>query len=468
MRQHLATSLSASPPPDTSTPPAGQKVSHYRWVVMGLIFCIWAIACADRANFGIALPYMKKEFRITNTEAGLIVSLFSFAYAIVQIPVGMLYRRLGEKASGIFLAVCMIFTSLFTGLMGTTSSVLLLQLYRIGLGVAEGPLGIGCTNVINRWFPPQEKGLATGLWIAASKLGPLMVPSVCLVVIAIWGWREIFYVFAVPGLLFAVLWLVLVTNSPTESRFCSAAERRYILGEGEGEGGAGSHGKQAALARRPMRNMPLLDAINRTRQVSRLDTVRKVFLSWNIIGVAIGYGCMIGISNIFMSWIPTYLVTVKGFASVKMGFLASAPFMGAVTGNMIGGLISDRLLDGRRKPMMLLGAVGTTLMMCLLIEAPDSVMYLGATLLVSGLMLGIGFAGYSAYAMGLATKATYPTAFGIVNFLGQIGGAIAPLSVGILLDHYGWSSVFFYMVGTALLCVVLVSSVVEPVAEAEL
>lgn len=458
MRQQSTASMPATP---VTAAPQEEKKTNYRWVVMGLIFCIWAIACADRANFGIALPYMKKEFHITNTEAGLIVSLFSFAYAIVQIPVGMLYRRLGEKASGIFLAVCMVFTSLFTALMATTTSVLLLQLYRIGLGLSEGPLGIGCTNVINRWFPPQEKGLATGLWIAASKLGPLMVPSVCLIVIAIWGWREIFYVFAVPGFLFAVLWLLLVTNSPSESRFCSPAEQRYI----RGEGAPADAGKKPAP--RHLRSMPLLDAINRTRRVERLQTIGQVFTSWNIIGVALGYGCMIGITNIFMSWIPTYLVTVRGFESVKMGFLASAPFIGAVTGNMIGGLISDRLLDGRRKPMMLLGAIGTTLMLCLLINAPDSAMFLGATLLISGLMVGIGFAGYSAYAMGLVSKSTYPTAFGIVNFLGQIGGAVAPLMVGILLDHFGWSSVFMYMVGTALLCVVLVASVVEPVAEPE-
>lgn len=460
MRPQRVTSIPQ--PIATATAAAPEKTSNYRWVVMGLIFCIWAIACADRANFGIALPYMKKEFHITNTEAGLIVSLFSFAYAIVQIPVGLLYRRLGEKASRYFLAICMVLTSVFTGLMATTSSVLLLQLYRVGLGLSEGPLGIGCTNVINRWFPPQEKGLATGIWIAASKLGPLMVPSIGLIVIAIWGWREIFYVFAVPGLLFSVLWMLLVTNSPDQSRYCTPAERRYIQGEGDPAAGQRLH---PTAERMQLRKMPLLDFINRTRPVTRLNTVRQVCLSWNIIGVALGYGCMIGISNIFMSWIPTYLITVKGFAAVKMGFLASAPFIGAVSGNMIGGLISDRLLDGRRKPMMLLGAVGTTLMMCLLVEAPDSAVYLGCTLLVSGLMLGIGFAGYSAYAMGLATKATYPTAFGIVNFLGQIGGAVAPLAVGMLLDHYGWSSVFLYMVGTALLCVVLVLSVVEPVAE---
>ncbi|XUW86899.1 MFS transporter [Burkholderia sp. M6-3] len=439
--------------------PVAEKRTGHRWIVMGLIFCVWAIACADRANFGIALPYLKKEYGITNTQAGLIVSLFSFAYGFVQIPVGLLYKRLSEKTTGFLFSIFMILTSVFTGLMGTTSSVFLLQAYRVGLGLSEGPLGIGCTNVINRWFPAKEKGTATGLWIAASKLGPLIVPSVCIVVIQLWGWREIFYVFAVPGILLAIVWMFTVTNSPSENRFCSEAEQRYIADDTPRQ----AHGAHTSR-RNEVAHIPYLDAFNRTRRVAQLETIRQVFGSWNILGVAIGYGCMIGISNIFMSWMPTYLVTVKGFASVKMGFLASAPFIGAVAGNMLGGVISDRLLGGRRKPMMMLGALGTMLMMLLLIDAPDSVAYLGVALILAGLMLGIGFAGYSAYPMGLATKSTYPAAFGIVNCLGQIGGACAPLVVGILLDKYSWTSVFLYMVGTALLCLLLLFSVIEPIA----
>ncbi|BBU29900.1 MFS transporter [Burkholderia sp. THE68] len=440
--------------------PIAEKRTKHRWIVMGLIFCIWAIACADRANFGIALPYLKKEYHITNTEAGLIVSLFSFAYGFVQIPVGLLYKRLSEKTTGLLFSVFMILTSVFTGLMGTTSSVFLLMTYRVGLGLSEGPLGIGCTNVINRWFPAKEKGTATGLWIAASKLGPLIVPSVCLIVIHLWGWREIFYVFAIPGIILALVWLMFVTNSPGENRFCSPAERRYIADEATVDSNGGK-----SLSRARMTPMPRLDAINRTKRVPQLETIRQVFGSWNIFGIALGYGCMIGISNIFISWIPTYLITVKGFASVKMGFLASAPFIGAVTGNMLGGIISDRLLGGRRKPMMMLGALGTMIMTFLLIDAPDSVAYLGAALIMAGLMLGIGFAGYSAYPMGLATKSTYPTAFGIVNSVGQIGGACAPLAVGFLLDSYSWTAVFLYMVGTATLCLLLLLSVVEPIAD---
>ena len=56
MSPPLATRIAA---PSAPSEPQQEKRTNYRWVVMGLIFCIWAIACADRANFGIALPYMK-------------------------------------------------------------------------------------------------------------------------------------------------------------------------------------------------------------------------------------------------------------------------------------------------------------------------------------------------------------------------------------------------------------------------
>src|SRR5690349_19638223 len=86
---------------DVATPAAvPAKVGNYRWVVLGLIFVIWAIACADRANLGVALPYMKAEYAISNTEAGMIISLFSFAYGIVQIPAGLIYKRLSNKVTG--------------------------------------------------------------------------------------------------------------------------------------------------------------------------------------------------------------------------------------------------------------------------------------------------------------------------------------------------------------------------------
>ena len=73
------------------------KRTNYRCVVMVLIFFIYTIAMADRANLGVALPFIKKEFRMTNTDAGALVSLLFFFYAVFQIPAGFLYKKLSVR-----------------------------------------------------------------------------------------------------------------------------------------------------------------------------------------------------------------------------------------------------------------------------------------------------------------------------------------------------------------------------------
>ncbi len=115
---------------------AAGKRTNYRWVVMTLIFLIYTIAMADRANLGIALPLIKKEFRMTNTDAGALVSLLFFFYAIFQIPAGFLYKKLSVRK---VFPVAMIFTSVFTGLMGATGSLLMLKCFPCWLGPRRKP-----------------------------------------------------------------------------------------------------------------------------------------------------------------------------------------------------------------------------------------------------------------------------------------------------------------------------------------
>ena len=433
------------------------KMTNYRWVVMGLIFGVWAIACADRANLGVAMPFMRKEFSISNTEAGAIISLFSFSYAVVQIPAGLIFKKMSAKVQERIFPVFLLFVSVFTGLMGTTSSTFLLKFFRVGLGVAEGPLGIGCTNIMNRWFPAKEKGTAMGLWNTASKLGAVVAPPACVLIAEMYGWREIFYVFAIPGIFLAIAWMFLVKISPKDSRFCSPAEVAYIQNEQ-----VPVVSSQSPTLRK-QRDFGWLDKLNRTKKVPPLQTVRQVFRSWNVIGNALAYGCTIGISNTFMLWIPTYLMTVKGFTSIKMGFLASAPFIGSVIGNVLGGWFSDKVLDKRRKPTMLIGALCTIIMMLALIYAPNNAMYLGLMLMLSGLLIGFGFSGYTVYPMGLASKETYPLAFAIVNTGGQLGGACAPLIVGMILDAYSWNAVFIYLAISSVIAFTLVTTIDEPI-----
>lgn len=436
--------------------PQRKVKSHFRWWVAALIFLVYTIATADRANLGVALPYIQKEFGISNTEAGTLVSLLFFGYAASQIPGSFIVRKFGVRK---VLPTSMFFTSVFTALMASTASLPFLKFFRVGLGVSEGPLPIACTTTINNWFPAKEKGTVTGLYLAASKFGPVIVPIVSVIIIELYGWREVFLLFAIPGIILAIIWYLFVKNKPQESKFVSKAEVDYI-----------EYGEMAEQQKKEQKVKPApiwLDKLIRVKKVNPVHNVKDIFKSWNILGNALGYLFMVGIVNVIMSWIPTYLIVEKNFTSVKMGLLASAPFMGAVVGNLIGGWISDRILSKRRKPLMIVSTLCTSFMMYSLIFAPNDSLLLGLLLFTTGLLLNLGYSAFTVYSMGMTTKESYPIAYGLVNTGGQIGGAAAPLIVGIILDAYNWHTVFIFLAVCSIISLLVILTIEEPLPEVE-
>ena len=431
---------------------AETKKTKYRWVVMALLFILYTIANADRANIGFALPYLRKEFAMSNTEAGAIISLFFLGYAGLQIPSGFLVKKFGVRS---MFTLGMLFTSTFTGLLGMANSVLALKALRVGVGVAEAPVAIACTATINNWFPAKEKGTASGIFLAGSKLGPLIVPPLCAWIIINFGWREIFYFFAVPGLLLAFLWFFLVSNNPSASKFVNANEAEYIADKAIVAGAAkGAKGEY---------KMWWVDKLVRAKKVPVFTESSQVFKSWDIIGAAMGYFFMVGIVSVLMSWLPTYLVNIKHFAIMKTAFVSSAPFAGTVAGNFVGGWASDNLLGKRRKPMMMVTALSTSVMMYALINSPQDATLLGLLLFAAGFLLALGYSAFMAYPMARVDKATYPVAMSIVNTGGQLGGAGMPLLVGMILDKYNWDAVFLALAIGSFVCLAIVSTIVEPV-----
>ena len=107
---------------------------------------------------------------------------------------------------------------------------------------------------------------------------------------------------------------------------------------------------------------------------------------------------MVGIVSVLMSWLPKYLITERGFDLTSSAALAAAPFFGTVMGNFIGGVLSDRVLNKRRKPLMLLSAGATIFTMYALVYAPESKIVLSLMLFLLGLMLSLGYSAYSVYA----------------------------------------------------------------------
>lgn len=429
------------------------KMTQYRWWVMSFIFVIYTVANADRANIGFAIPYIQEEFELSNTMAGLLISLFFAGYALFQIPSGFLTKKIGTRKA---YSLGMFFTSVCTGLMGLVNSIFLLKFLRFLVGVCEAPVVIGSTATINQWFPAKEKGTATGLFLAGSKVGPLIVPPLCAWIIMTFGWRYIFVFFAIPGLILSIFWYIMVRDKPEDSRFVNEAEAAYIR---EDSTVLNNTGKSTEL---PEFKFTWLDKLIRTQKVADLTSSKEVFRCWDIYGAALGYFTMVGIVSILMSWLPKYLISERGFDLYSSAGLAAAPFLGTVLGNFFGGLLSDRVFNKRRKPLMLLSAGITIFTMYSLVYAPENKILLACMLFGLGLFLSLGYSAFSVYAMGRADKATYPIAYGVINMGGQLGGTVMPFIVGVILDKFHWDAVFMTMAGFCVFCFIFVMSIIEP------
>ncbi|MFE4075709.1 MFS transporter [Peribacillus sp. YIM B13477] len=436
-----------------------QKKTRFRWVVMLLIFLTYMIAGADRANISVVIPYFQKEFELSNTDIGAMASLFYIGYAIIQIPAGFIYSKFGTRKIFTF---SMIVTSAATLFIGTASSALQLKIGRILLGVAEGPLPVGIISTINRWFPGKEKGTATGIYMSAIKFAPAIVPPLCAYIIYTFGWREVFYIFAIPGFIFALFWLWLVKDNPEESPHCSKEEIDYIKSEKP------STIDEKIKGNKKKYSMKWVDKIIRTKKVDFLDTNRKVFLSWNIWGCTLGYFFMVGIVYAIMTWIPTYLVNVKKYSIMEMGFVASSPWIGAMLGNLIGGWVSDNIFNKRRKPLMIVTAASTIFSMYALLYAPNNPMFLSIVLLITGILLNLGYSAFLAYPMGITSKEKLPLAASIVNTGGSLGGAFAPFVVGLILDSFNWNMVFMFLSVSSLMTFILLFTIIEPMEKTKL
>lgn len=429
------------------------KKSNYRFVVLSLIFIVYAINYADRTNIGAVLPFIIDEFHINNFEAGAIASMFFLGYSLSQIPAGFFIAKKGIRG---LVALSVLGFSAFTWLMGTAGSVLGLKCIRLGLGLTEGPCPVGLTSTINNWFPAKEKATATGVFIAATMFAPIIVPPLAVWIAVTWGWRWVFFSFAIPGLIAAALWYLLVRTRPSESRFVSEAEQEFINAD---KAKSSTTRQNIVIAPR----FALLDKLIRVRALAPVATVKGLFTSRNILGDCLAYFMMVSVLYGLLTWIPLYLVKEKGFTFISMGLVASMPCIGGFAGAITGGFISDKLLGRRRKPTMIFTAVTTVVMMLIMLNIPGDTFAVCTGLFFVGFCLNIGWPAFTAYGMAVADSKTYPIAASIINSGGNLGGFVSPMAAGFLLDYTGgFNAVFIYFGICAAIGLLIIFTLDEP------
>jgi sugar phosphate permease len=430
---------------------APMQVSRFRWIVLVVLGCIVMLVNADQAAFGVALPSIKSEFQIANAQAGLFAGMMFFGFAAMQIPAGLAVARFGPRA---IMLIGLVVTAVAAFQVGASETARDVMTYRCILGLAEASFSLCCVSIINQWFPTSERGTANGLYWGASKIGPVIAPPLAVIVLQELGWRSIFKMFAIPVLIVALLWFLFVHNRPDQSRFGKLRST--------GPNGTGSVSAVTIPVRREAQVPRWLDRVIRLKPVAPVATISGVFRSWNLMGNSLAGALIVGVFYVFVAWLPSFLMTEKHFELATAGLLSSVLFVGTAAGNFTGGWLSDKMLGMRRKPLTLFGPLLSSVALISLGYAPADEILIAALLLVTGFVIGLGYAQFFVYPMGVTTAETYPVAFAVLN-IGCISAAgLFPLLTGIILDSYSWTMVFALLAVAAACSFLLVATIEEP------
>src|SRR5271157_2445918 len=171
----------------TSLTSAGDSTSQRgRWPIAFLLAFGVIVNFFDRINLAVSQEALHASFGLTLISFGYLSSAFSWSYAAMQLPAGLLLDRLGVRRVGristLLWSVASFCAALSTGLVGLFAARLL-------LGVAESPTFPANAKAIGQWFPERQRRLAMAITDAAAKLSSAIgIPLIGLLLLH-FGWR---------------------------------------------------------------------------------------------------------------------------------------------------------------------------------------------------------------------------------------------------------------------------------------
>lgn len=386
------------------------RVPRLRWRISGLIAIGVLVNYFDRISLSVAGPQFEQSFHLTPAELGLLFSAFFWSYALLQIPGGIVLDRLGVTRVGRWSAflwgVAQIVTACAGGFAGIFAARLL-------LGIAEAPSFPANSKATGYWFPRAERALSTAIFDFGAKFSNVIgVPLVALAVVRL-GWRWGFgLVAALSFVYFAVYYRMY--RDPSQHPDLTREEREFLAA-----GGAEPEGQPSA---------PVADML------AFLLSTRKVW------GLVIGFGAYGYSFNLFLTWLPDYLVrTMHRSILTSAGFAAIPWACGSVADLLVGGWLIDFLVGRGRDETRVRKAV-------LVIGMCAGVAVLGATATarpgVALVWISIALAGLSAAAPVawsltslIAPKGGVGAVGGIMNFSNNMMGVVAPTVTGFVVGR---------------------------------
>ena len=388
--------------------PSNKKLGHLRYGVIVWLVIGGLINYIDRSNLSLAAPKMMADIHINNTAIGLMGTVFSWAYAISQLPTGWLIDKFGARK---IYSIGMFLWSIADAATGAMNHLWSLLTGRAILGISEAPCWPSSGKITADWFPKKERSLATGFWDSSSKLGPAIAPPIITAILVPLGWRSLFFITGILGMIFAVAFHF-TYHTPRYAKHITKTERNYI-----------EEGSKVA----------------KTKTVSKVPW-GALFKKRSVWGMILGFFCYIWIFNIFVYFMPLYLTKAFHTSQASLGIYASIPWIGGIVGAIGGGWLAKKMVEkfkmsaltSKRLMIVISAIVGGVLV----VVTPFSKSVGMALAFMTIALAFLSSVSSNAWALpgDVGPESTVGSLGSIQNFGGYLGGALSPTVAGLIVD----------------------------------
>ena len=398
---------------------------QWKWRVLLAFSFFYLFLYLGRFNFWPIAPLVKDPIDglgLSNIEVGIINAMLLWGFGLGDLIHGRLAENYGLR---LWILIGAILTAVFNVITSFATSALTMA---IPFGLA-GFVNAACwapgISMISQWWPRRDRGMAMGIIGTAAGGAMLMMWWLTGLVGAEFGWRA---AFRYPPLIIIALGFLVY----------------FIARDRPSEVGLPEYIEEDSVSATPEAIDP--ERLKGLGPYKELMSNSRFVLASHVKGLenVVRYG--------LTTWVPIYYFEEGGLSIESTIFLTILLPLGYLIAPPISGMISDRMLNSARRPMVIASCAISSVVLVIIAFAPPVNITLGAILLLVG-GLSMGMSPMSTLAVDIAGRRMSGTASGLLDAHGYAYAGLQAIVFSVLLDMTGspWTLVFLIMAGTRVL-----------------
>jgi len=393
-----------------------KKFLKYAWLMLLSFGFTYLFFYNGRQNINLVLPLMKQEFQSDLGTLGVVSSALFWSYAFGQLVSGRLGSFFGYKKLMIFGVAA---SAVLNVLISFQQSLVVIAILWGLNGFFQAMVWSNGVGVLNKWWPKEKRGFASGLATAFSGVAQAvtyLTVNWCLILNPEWSWRAGFRFPIIPMVLILIVFILFFKEKPEDVGLKPFEEPDKELASNDAA-------LEAEIAKKGF-----------LYPYKLLFSEPKVILFCLISAIAgIGrYG--------LLTWIPTYFTEELGLTLKDDMFTYIVLPLGQACAMFVFPFITDKIFKGKREPMLILASIVAFLgMICFPFfktQIPATIMLfvVGVFSMVTGVIWAI--------AGDMGGKALSSTVVGVLDWAVYMGAAIQASVFGFVKDSFGWPAIF--------------------------